>query len=176
MVLRVIMKNGAEEVVNMAGLDPTMQEVQEPADKSSLKKASQEEEMDLEIAVRLSKKLMKEAGGLDAVKQVISASQDPVQVVAKFLVQLILQVKDEVAKQGVELSANIVLGQGGWLVQMLDLLEQELGLPQEFSDGIVDDVIETFKALSQGGKGGTPPQGAAPTQGQPTAGPPMMGG
>ena len=163
----------------MASLDMAAQEPRE-APESSLNKASQEEDMDLQIAVKLSKKLMHEAGGLDAIKKVISASQDPVQVVAKFLVQLIMQIKDEVAKQGIELSPSIVLGQGGWLVQMLDLLEQELGLPQEFSDGIVDDVIETFKALSQGGKGGQPPQQAgaqAPQGPQPlAAGPPMMGG
>ena len=167
----------------MASLDPTLEAApEEKQDTSGMSKASQEEELDLQIAVTLGQKLMRNAGGLQAVEKAISSSQDPVQVVSKFLVQLVMQIKDAVAEQGVDLSPSIVLGQGGWLVQMLDLLETELGLPAEFSDGIVDDVIETFKALSQGGKrsglnastseaqGGTPPQGQqAPTpQGAPT--------
>ena len=165
----------------MASLDPTRAPVAEETEsfsKDNMNKASQEEEMDLQIAVSLGTKLLHKAGGLQAIQKAVESSQDPVQVISKFLVQLILQIKDVVAEQGVDLSPNIVLGQGGWLVQLLDLLEQELGLPQEWSDGIIDDVIETFKALSQGGKGGTPPQGQQPApqaQGAPQAAP-MMGG
>lgn len=159
----------------MASLDPTVQspeeEQAESPSKDNMNKASQEEELDLEIAVKLGQKLMHNAGGLEAIKKAVSSTQDPVQVVSKFLVQLIFKIKDAVAQEGVDLNPSIVLGQGGWLVQMLDLLEQELGLPQEWSDGIVDDVIETFKALAQGGKGGA----ASPAQGQQQASPPQQG-
>lgn len=129
------------------------------------------EEMDLQIAVALGKRLMKDAGGLKAVEQAIAGSGDPAQAVSKFLVQLITQIKEAVASEGVELSPRIVLANNGWVTQMLDSMEQELGLPPEFSDEVFNDVIETFKALAA--SGGQAPQGqpAAPA----SAGPPMMG-
>ena len=165
----------------MKSLDTQM----EPQDQyQGMNKASREEEMDLEIAVKLGTKLLKEAGGLDTLQQAISDTQDPAQVVAKFLVQLILQIKDSVASQDIDLSPNIVLGQDGWIVQMLDLLEKELGLPEEFSEDVLDDVVETFKAMAQGEQGGQPQQGqpqASPQQGAPmpqqgAPASPMMGG
>ena len=132
---------------------------------------------DLKIALALAKKTLKEAGGLQALQKGIASSKDPAQVVSKFLVQLIMKIKDSLEQQGIELSPTIVLSQDGWLIQMVDFVETELGLPTEFSEDVIGDVMETFKAMLQGEAtkevGAVPPQGAAP----PVAGPPApMGG
>lgn len=141
------------------------------------KPASDLEHLDLEIAVKLGTKLLMEAGGLDVIKKGLDSSGDPAQVVSKFLVQLIMQIKEAIDSQGVELSPNIVLGKGGWVDQMLDLIEGELGLPATFSDDVFADVMETFKAMAQQPQqGGQPPQQGAqpPAQGAPM--PPQGGG
>lgn len=141
----------------------------------SQKPASDLEELDLEIAVKMGTKLMKEAGGLQAIEKALSGSGDPAQAISKFLVQLMMKIKETIDAQGVELSPNIVLAKGGWVEQMLDLIEQELGLPPEFSDEVFGDVVETFKALSKGGQqGAQPPAGGAPQQAGPM--PPSGGG
>jgi hypothetical protein len=114
------------------------------------KQASKIEQADLQIAVKMGTKLLREAGGLKAIESALRGSGDPAQAIAKFLVQLIMQIKEAVEKQGVTLSPTIVLGEGGWVHQMLDVIEQELGLPPEFSDQVFGDVVETFKALAQG--------------------------
>lgn len=137
-------------------------------------------EADLKIAVALSKKAMSEGGGLEMLKKALGSTQDPAQVVSKFLVQLTMKVKDLVAQEGVELSPEIVLAKNGWIVQMLDYVETQLKLPPEFSDEILQDVMETFQAMSMETKqegappqGGQPPmQGQAPMQGPP---PPQAG-
>jgi hypothetical protein len=130
------------------------------------------EHADLEIAVKMGTKLLLEAGGLQAIEKAINGSGDPAQAISKFLVQLIMQIKEAVSAQGVELSPKIVLAKGGWVDQMLDVIEGELGLPPEFSDQVFGDVIETFKALVQGQQaqqqGGQPQPGApAPAGNQP---------
>lgn len=146
----------------------------------SQKKASDLEELDLEIAVKMGTKLMKEAGGLQAIEKALSGSGDPAQAISKFLVQLMMKIKETVDGQGVELSPNIVLAKGGWVESMLDMIEKELGLPPEFSDEVFSDVVETFKALSKGGQQGGQPQGAPPAEAgapAPQAGPmPPQGG
>lgn len=136
------------------------------------KAASGLEELDLEIAVKMGTRLMKEAGGLKAIEQAMNGSGDPVQAISKFLVQLIVQIKEAVEQQGIELSPNIVLAQGGWVEQMLDVIEGELGLPPDFSDQVFADVVETFKALAQSGGNAGPQPGAAP---QAAAGPAIAG-
>lgn len=138
-----------------------------PAQGGGGKPATDLEELDLEIAVKMGQRLMKDAGGLKAIEQAMSGSGDPVQAISKFLVQLIVQIKEAVESQGVELSPNIVLAKGGWVEQMLDVIEGELGLPPDFSDQVFGDVVETFKALAQSGMRGGPGGGdPAAQQGQ----------
>lgn len=147
------------------GLDPG--KAAPPAAAPEGNKATDIEESDLEIAVHMSKQLLLQGGGLQAIQKAVSGTADPAQVISKFLVQLLLKVKDAVAKEGVELSPAIVLGRGGWVEQMLDLIETELKLPPEWSVEILDDIIETFKALAQSPQQGAAPQGVPAPQGQP---------
>ena len=123
--------------------------------------------LDLEIAVKLGTRLLKDAGGLDALRKGVQSSADAPQVVAKFLVQLIMKIKDTLSAQQIQLTPEIVLADGGWIEQMLDVIEKELKLPPEFSDNVVADVMETFKALAQSeAKGEQQPAAAGPPQAQ----------
>lgn len=125
------------------------------------------EQLDLDIATKLGEKLMAEGKGMDVIRTAVEQSGDPTQAISKFLVQMIMQIKDAVGSKGVELSPNIVLGQNGWVMNMLDLIEGDLGLPSGFSDDVFNDVMETFKALAQAEERGAqaPAQPAAGPQG-----------
>lgn len=158
-------------------LDVSMEEKQDAPDQEA---GTEVEAADLKIALALGKKTLQEAGGLKALQQGISSTKDPAQVVSKFLVQLIMKIKDSLQKEGIELSPRIVLSANGWLVQMVDFIETELKLPTEFSEDVIGDVMETFKAMLQGQAKGQQ-EAQAPQQGPPLAGPtqqavPMMGG
>lgn len=133
-----------------------------PLDQEVSKEPSQQSPDEVSLAVALSKKLMKEAGGLNGLKKALSQTQDPAEVVAKFLVQLLMKVKEVLDKEQVELPPESILEDGGWMDQMLDFLEDQLGLPPEFSDEVGGAVLETFKALAQGERN----QAAAPPQQQ----------
>lgn len=142
----------------MASLDKKNKKPASKGPPDNMPKATDVEKLDLEIAVKMGTKLMREAGGLDTLDKAITESGDPVQVISKFLVQLIMQIKESIEAQGVELSPSIVLGQGGWVFQMLDLIEEELGMPRDFSNQVFGDVMETFKAMAQQPEEGGPPQ------------------
>lgn len=156
-------------------LDGSMQEDPAQEEQSSDRDV---EGADLKIALALGKKTMQEAGGLEALQKGIASTKDPAQVVSKFLVQLIMKIKDSLEKEGIELSPRIVLSANGWLVQMVDFIEVSLKLPTEFSEEVIGDVMETFKAMlqgqSQGEQQGAPPQQAAPAA--PVQSGPTLGG
>ena len=136
---------------------------------------------DLKISVHLAKKSMQEGGGLAALNNAIENTTDPAQVISKFLVQLLMSIKDSLTKQNIELSPEIVLADGGWVVQMVDFIEKELKLPPAFSDETIVDVLETFKAMAQGeakqeaaaSQPQTPQGMPMPPQGMPMQGMPM---
>lgn len=159
-------------------LDPAVQEQSATQEEGGRDIAA----ADLKIAVAIAKKTLKEGGGLEALKKGLGTSQDPAQVVSKFLVQLIMKIKDALQQQEIELSPNIILSNNGWLVQMVAFIEDELGLPVEFSEEVISDVMETFKAMVKGQQGGQPAAPAGPSQGMPPqpapaqAGAPPMGG
>lgn len=158
-------------MMNEKGLDPNAGKKEAPPAPKG-EKASDIEEMDLAIAVALGQRMLVDAGGLDAITKAVQSTADPAQVISKFLVQLLLKIKDACSAQGVELSPSIVLGRGGWVEQMLELVEDKLKFPEEWSVEILDDIMETFKAMSQSPQqGGQSPQGGAPAQQpQPAAG------
>ena len=159
-------------------LDPTVMEEQEAPAEETQEAPTDVEKADLKISLALGKKTMQEAGGLQALQKGMANTKDPAQVVSKFLVQLIMKIKDSLEKEGIELSPRIVLSANGWLVQMVDFIEVSLKLPTEFSEEVIGDVMETFKAMlqgqSRGEQQGAPPQQAAPAAPAPAG--PTLGG
>jgi hypothetical protein len=69
-----------------------------------------------------------------------------------------------------EISPKIYLADGGVLNQILDVIEEKLGLPSDFSDKVFGECVETIKGAAQGAeKGGL--QGGQPPQQAPASGP-----
>lgn len=117
----------------------------------------------VELAVRMTVKMLDEGGGIKVIGDALKQSRDPAQVVGQFLAQIVGQLAEQLQKQ-FNVDPAIFLTKGGWLDIILDYIEAELGLPSEFSDQVYGNVLETVKAAAQGGENPeqAPQQGAAP--------------
>lgn len=123
---------------------------------------------DVELAVRMTIKMLNEGGGLDVIAQALKESQDPAQVVGQFLAQIVGQLAEKLQQEfGVD--PRIFLAQDGWLTKILDYIEGEMGLPPEFSDEVFSQVLEVIKAAAMGSQQ-APAQAVQPAQ----PGAPMM--
>lgn len=126
---------------------------------------------DVELAVRMTIKLLRDGGGLNIIKDAIQQSKDPAQVIGQFLSQVAGQLAEKL-DQEYGIDPRIFVSQGGWLEQVLDYIEKQLGLPEEFSDEISGAVLETMKGAAMGSQNAAQPQGQPAPQGAP----PMAGG
>ena len=106
--------------------------------------------------------MIKESGVLKKLGPALQQSADPAQVVGQFLVQLVGHLAD-VASEEYNFDPRVFLAQNGWLDKTLEFIEDELGLPEEFSDDVKGTVLEMIKALAQGEK--QPQQPAQPQSG-----------
>lgn len=135
---------------------------------------------DVELAVRMTIKMLRDGGGLKVVADAINQSNDPAQVIGQFLSQIAGQLAEKLdAQYGID--PRIFIAKGGWLDKVLDYIEKQLGYPEEFSEEIYGAVLETIKAAAMAGRNGQaagpPGQAAPPQQGaQPQAAPgPVQG-
>lgn len=122
---------------------------------------------DIELVTRLGIKILREGEGLKVIQDALTQSQDPGQVVGQFLTQMITQLAEQVSKQ-YGLDVRAFLAEGGFLENILDWMEDQLDLPEDFSDQVYNEVLEMMKAVAAN----PPPegggmQGQAPQQGQP---------
>lgn len=131
---------------------------------------------DVEIAVRMTIKMLQEGGGMKVIVDAIEESQQPAQVIGQFLAQMIGQLAENLQRE-MDIDPKIFLAKGGWLDSILNYIEKELDMPPEFSDEIYPEVLETIKGAAQGNSGAPqqPPQGQPP-QGQPPQPQAAMGG
>lgn len=135
-------------------------------------------EDDVEILVRVGIQLLNQGGGLEVIKKAIDTSQDPGLVVGQFLAQLIGKMGEELGPK-MDLDPRAFLAKGGFLEEILNYIEQQLGLPEEFSDQVYSECVEVIKAAAQDPEppnqvmgGGVdaqrpPAPGPAPAQGAP---------
>lgn len=105
---------------------------------------SDEEELDLRLAVAMMQRLLDEKG-LDLIKQALNTSKDPAQVVGNLLSQMIVQMQENFPPE-LNVSPRIYLAKNGALEQILDFIEKRLGLPSRFSDDVYGTVVEIIKA------------------------------
>lgn len=119
---------------------------------------------DVEIVTRLGIQILSK-GGLDQIKQALTQSNDPAQVIGTFLVQVMSQILEQVSSQ-IDLDPRAFLAKGGFLDHILDYIETKLGYPEEFSDQIYAQTLEVLKAAAMNpqGQGGQPQQGQQPQQ------------
>lgn len=137
------------------------------------------DQKDLEIAVRMGIKLIKEGNGLQLIADGINKSKDPAAVVGQFLAQLMGKLAEELRdKYGVD--PGVFVAKNGWLETILDWIEGELGYPSDFSDKIYMQTMEVIKAAAMqpppaneemGGQNVQPPAGPP----DPSAMPPQGG-
>lgn len=127
---------------------------------------------DAEIAVRMAIQMLNEGNGLQVIKDAIDKSQDPAMVIGQFLAQLMGALGEQLARE-IGLDPRVFLAKDGFLDKILDYIEVKLGYPEEFSDQIYAQVLETIKAAAMPGQQRQGPPGAAPQQapmGQPPGG------
>lgn len=131
---------------------------------------------DVEIVTRMGVKLLMEGDGLAVIERAIRQSQDPSQVIGQFLAQLIAQLAQQLAGQ-IDLDPRVFLAKGGFLENMLNFIENKLGLPADFSDQIWSEVVEVIKAAATNPNDINQPAPGAPIaqQASPGVAPPMGG-
>lgn len=103
---------------------------------------------DVEIAVRMAIKLLNEGGGLKVISDAIQQSKDPAAVIGKFLTQMIGQLAEKLRDEA-NISPGIFIAKNGFLDQILDYIEKKLGYPEDFSDQIYAQVLNTIKAAAR---------------------------
>lgn len=106
---------------------------------------------DVELAVRLTIKMLTEGGGMEQIAAALNQSQNPAQVIGQLLAQIVGQLAEKLDEE-LGIDPRIFLSKGGWLENILDYIEGELGYPPEFSDQIYVEVLETIKAAALGGQ------------------------
>lgn len=133
----------------------------------NVKKAAPKKEMSDKELVSMMGMAALDNGGLQTLQTALEGSQDPAQVTAQFLAQLVGTIAEFTQQQfGID---PAVFGEpDGFLDQTLDYIERKLNLPPEFSDQVYGETLEVMKALSKGGSGAQPQQAGAPA---PAAGP-----
>lgn len=102
---------------------------------------------DVELAVRMGIKLIKDGGGLKVIADGINQSKDPARVVGQFLAQVMGKLAEQLRDQyGVD--PGLFIAKNGWLDTILDWIESELGFPPDFSDKIYQQTLEVIKAAA----------------------------
>lgn len=103
---------------------------------------------DIELAVRMGIQLI-QGEGMDMLRKAINESTDPAVVVGQFLAQLMGQMAEQLQEE-VGIDPGVFLAKDGWLDEILDYIEGELGYPDEFSDQVYSEVLEIIKAGAMG--------------------------
>lgn len=135
--------------------------------------AMQEIPVDEELAeyvFLLGVDLLEQGGGMDALRKAVDQSSDALLVISQFIVQMVGQLS-EVLNEEVNFDPRVMLVRGGFVDSISDYIVDKLGLGDEASEMIEQEVLEMIKGLAQGESqpdpnaepppeaGGMPPQG-----------------
>lgn len=123
-----------------------------------------EEEVDLKIAVLFAKKLIDE-GGIDVIDQAVQESNDPGQVIGQFMMQLASQLQENMPED-MKLSPRVFFAQGGWVEQVSDYLQDEYKIDRKVMDRSEIYIATAAEKMAQG-------QAQQAAQGQPPASGPV---
>lgn len=121
---------------------------------------------DVEIVTRLGIQLLSKGGAMKQIQEALQSSKDPAQVIGTFIAQMMAQILEQVSSE-VDIDPRAFLANGGFLDTILNYIEKKLGLPEEFSDQIYNQVLEVIKAAAtnpQQAGAGQPQQGAPASQ------------
>lgn len=102
----------------------------------------------VEVAVRMGIKLLRDGGGLKLISEAMNQSKDPALVIGQFLAQLVGKLAEQL-RDNYNVDPGLFVASGGFLDNILDYIEKQLKLPEEFSDQVYTQVLETIKAAAQ---------------------------
>lgn len=91
-----------------------------------------EADLDLQIAVLLGMRLLDD-GGFEVIDRAVDESSDPSQVIGQFLMQMGQQMYESMPDD-MRFSPEIMLAEGGWLEQISDYIQAELGVDSAIMD------------------------------------------
>lgn len=124
----------------------------------------------VELVVRLCIKAIQDSDVLDTLEEAVRTSKDLATVFGRFLVQMMGGVLEQIGDR-YDMSPNIFLHpRDGVVVVLLDWLEEQLGLPPEFSDQVWPEILEMVKGLAQGQQSAGAQQAPQPSGGNPVPG------
>lgn len=127
-----------------------------------------DEEYDLKIMVTLAKNLIDE-GGFEVITAA-EKSSDPGQVIGQFLMQLVAQMSESLPDE-VKPSPRIFLGEGGWVEQISDYLQDEYDISSDIMDRAEIYIGTASQAIAEGQQ---QPGGPAGPQAQQQQAAPVM--
>lgn len=151
-----------------------------PEEGSGKAPLSARETLDSDIGFGLAASLLYSEGGSKSVLEAVKG-QDPAVALGMFLSQMAMKLQQKTAEQGIELSPNIWLAEGGVTDRVLDEVEEMaekagVEMPEGIREQSVNEMMNVLKAASQsqpaGQEGGQPMGGQAPMGGG-MAPPPM---
>lgn len=156
-------------------LEDKMKEKEDDTPKGNL---TDDEELDLKIAVLLAESAIDD-GGIDVIQDAIKNSSDPGQVIGQFLMQLGTQLVESMP-EGMEISKKVFLAQGGWVEQVSDFLQEEYKIKRDVMDRAEIYVASSAQQMAQGaqqsGESAVPGQQQPPMPGPAPAAPSPQGG
>lgn len=150
----------------MASLDQMSKQTLPPEEEQQVIEDTPVDEQQVEIVTRLAIKMMKDGGALGTLEKALTQSKDPAEVVGQFIVQMIGALMENLKTQ-IDLDPRVFLVPDGFLDNILDFIEDQLSLPEEFSEEVEGAVLEMIKALAQGEQQPAPAQGPGLEQGPP---------
>ncbi len=133
---------------------------------------SEEDELGLEIAVLMAKRLIDD-GGAEVIKA-SAGSSDQAQVIGQFLMQLGSQMMEELPEE-LRASPAIMLCEGGWVEQVSDFLQDEYDVPRDVMDRAEIFVGTSAQQMAQAQQQPGGAAGPAPVVAPAPAAPPIPG-
>ncbi len=131
------------------------------------KEALDDRDLDLKIAVLMGMDLL-DKGGFDVIEKAVDESSDPAQVVGQFLMQMGQQMYEKMPDD-MKFSPEIMLAEGGWLEQISDYIQVELGVSADIMDKAEIYVAHTASEMANAkaapaaaAAAGAPPAPAGP--------------
>lgn len=137
------------------------------AEEASKETPANDQDTDLKIAVLLGMRLLDD-GGFDVIDKAVDSSKDPGQVIGQFLMQMGQQMYESMPDD-LKFSPEIMLEDNGWLEQISDYIQVELGVDKKVMDKAEIYVANTATQMAQAKAAPAAAQAAEAPPGAPPA-------
>jgi hypothetical protein len=111
------------------------------------KEPMDDRDIDLKIAVLMGMDLL-DKGGFDVIEKAVDESSDPSQVIGQFILQLGQQLHEKMPDD-LKFDPGIMLEEGGWVEQISDYIQAQIGVSAEIMDKAEIYVAHTATQMAQ---------------------------